>query len=526
MRQPIRKKRHSIGREIGTALGLAGLMAALLLVAASVSLAAPRYGGTLNLGHENDASGFDAIKGRYLLSAGHVTAVLVMERLFEMDTGGRLIPELGLDAAVSADGKTWTVNLRRGVRFHDGTPFGADAVVTHWQRILDPKNRFRGRLLLTPIASVQKAGPYAVQFLLKHPWPAFASTLTNSGSFAAFIPSPKAVAEESQNRHPVGTGPFVFQEWRSGDRIVLKKNPDYREKGKPYLDAVVIRVIPDHESRYAALVSGQVDAIITDRPVHVEKLRANGNFAEHVLDLHGAGILVLNTTKPPLDDVRVRRALAHAWNQKQYIRASYKDMMPFREHWFGDALHCRDTGYRHPDLARARALMAEYGRPVELEYIHSATPRGREAGVILQQMMKSIGVKITPVARDFSGIAKALFSRQFDITSWVIPGSRDMGPITVAQLHSKSPWNVSRYADEEMDALLNAQKSTIDPAARAEIFCQIVRKVNEDVPFLLIFGRRYYGFVNKRIQGVIPPIPGLRGMRLEDSWIGRNHESE
>ena len=207
------------------------------------------------------------------------------------------------------------------------------------------KNRFRGRLLLAPIASVQKTGPYAVQFLLKHPWAAFASTLTNPNSFAAFIPSPKAVAEDSQNRHPVGTGPFVFQQWRTGDRIVLKKNLHYRETGKPYLDRVVIRVIPDHESRYAALVSGQVDAIITDRPVHVEKLRANGNFAEHVLDLRGAGILVLNTSRPPLDDVRVRRAMAHAWNQKQNTFGPVT----------GICCRLRSTGSAMPFIAGTRA---------------------------------------------------------------------------------------------------------------------------------------------------------------------------
>ena len=96
-----------------------------------------------------------------------------------------------------------------------------------------------------------------------------------------------------------------------------------------------------------------------------------------------------------------------------------------------------------------------------------------------------------------------------------------MGPITMAQLHSKSPWNVSRYADEEMDALLNAQRTTTDPAARAEIFCKIVRKVNEDAPFLFLFGRRYYGFVNKRVRGIIPPIPGIRGILLKDAWIAR-----
>ncbi|MCP4690318.1 MAG: hypothetical protein GY859_19855, partial [Desulfobacterales bacterium] len=296
------------------------ILVAAALICAPVHAAEPKHGGTLRWVGEVDARGFDAIKTPVLLGTGMLTAIHVMEKLFETDEDGKLIPVLGLSATSSEDGKTWTIKLRRGVKFHDGTSFNADAVVKHWGRLLDPKNRYRGRILLKPILSVEKAGEYEVRFLLKHVWLPFIDTLSNARGFTTLIPSPKAVDEGSHHRAPVGTGPFVFKEWKPAVRIVLTKNPAYWRKGKPYLDEIVLRAITDHESRYAALASGQVDMMLTDRPGHVKKLTGDPNFASTILEVGGAGYLALNNSKPPLDDARVRRALAHAWDQKKYIK--------------------------------------------------------------------------------------------------------------------------------------------------------------------------------------------------------------
>ncbi len=195
------------------------------IVAAQEAL--PKYGGALRLVGELDAMGFDAIKARSSYGAGRAIGSLVMERLFNRGKDDTLIPVLGLSAESSEDGKTWAVKLRQGVKFHDGTPFNADAVVKHWQRLLNPKNRYRQRIYFRPIAAVEKAGEYEVRFLLKHAWIPFISALTDPSGFTAPIPSPKAVAEDVHNRAPVGTGPFIFKEWKSGDRITVTKNPDY-----------------------------------------------------------------------------------------------------------------------------------------------------------------------------------------------------------------------------------------------------------------------------------------------------------
>jgi 4-phytase/acid phosphatase/peptide/nickel transport system substrate-binding protein len=469
------------------------------------------------MGHELDAAGFDAIKARAAIGAGGNAAGLIMEKLFERGTQGELIPILGLSATPSEDGKSWTIRLRENVKFHDSTPFDADAVVNHWQRLLNPENRYRGRIFLRPIVSVEKIDTHTVRFDLKHAWLPFTAVLTGSRGFTARIPSPRAVENDTHNQSPVGTGPYVFKEWKRGDRIVLERNTSYWQKNRPYVDRIVLRPISDHESRYAALASGQVDMMVTDRPAHVKKLSGHPDLATYVLERAGATVMAMNCAKPPLNDVRVRRAIAHAWDQKKYIRASFKDIVPSCEDWYGRQLNCGDVGYPRHDLQEARALLAAYGKPVEIEYIHTATPRGREAGVILQQMLKDIGIKVNAVPSDFPGIMKQLFSRQYDISSWLIPDFEEMSLITMAAFHSQSPWNVYRFADDEVDRLLIEQRMSTDPQVRADTLCTIARKVNAGAPFLYLYGRTFYVFAQKDIKNIT--VPEHRMIPLDQVWI-------
>ncbi|MCP4685829.1 MAG: hypothetical protein GY867_10345, partial [bacterium] len=270
-------------------------------------------------------------------------------------------------------------------------------------------------------------------------------------------------------------------------------------------------------ARCATLVAGQADMMLTDRPAHVKKLSGDPKYASTILEVGGVVYLALNNSKPPLDDARVRRALAHAWDQKKYIKTSFKDIMPFRDNWLGDEMNCGDVGYRRPDPEKARALIAEYGKPVEVEYIHSATNRGREAGLILQQLFKKIGVKVNPAPLDVPGRMKQIFSKKFDIASFGISGSQDMGPLTTAFLHSKSPWNVNRYVNEEVDSLLLEQSMSDDPEFRRKTLCTIAKKVNFDAPFLYLFGRTYSIFYKTDIHVKTPKKYGR--LRLADVWM-------
>lgn len=492
------------------------MIVGVAFIAFSTAWAAPGHGGRVTFGGENDSWGFDAIKARNLWGIGAAAGNMVMERLFELGPDRKLVPVLGLSAELSADRKSWTVQLRRGVKFHDGMPFNAEAVVHHWQRLLNPDNHYRGRFMVAPIESVEKTGEYSVVFHLRHPWLPFIDALTNERGFTALIPSPQAVDEGTQNRAPVGTGPFVFKEWKSADSITVERNPDYWQEGMPYLDEVVLKVIPDHETRYAALVSGQVDLIATDRPEHVKKLLDQPRFSVERWNA-GIGFFALNTTKPPLDDLRVRRALAHAWDQETYLRAAWRGIYEPARDILSGKLGCTDVGYKGHDLDAARAELAEYGKPVELEYLHTSTLRGREAGAITQQLLKQAGITLNPVPMNLGGIVERMLKKNFDMASWVLARASDMGPVLYASFHSNGPWNMTKFSNAEVDELLEKQRFSQDPEERREIFCRIARIVNDNVPLIYLFQRDYYLFIDKKIKGV--PCPAYALVRLAGAWL-------
>ena len=504
-------------RNFTKVIGLSLLVAIAVSGHGTAALAAqPTPGGTLTVAVEEDSKGFDPIKAGVLNSSARSAAMAVEERLFDIDRKGNLIPELGLSATPSKDRKSWTIKLRKGVLFHDGTPFNAEAVVGHWERLLDPKNRFRGLSTMQPIASVQKVDDFTVRFQLKHAWVPFKDIIGSAIAIAAYIPSPKAVKEGTQDRSPVGTGPFKFKEWLPNDRIVVIKNTSYWQKGKPYLESVVFRTVPDMQTRFAGLKSGEIDVILTDRGASVLQAKEDKGLRLYSNQSTGAETFIFNTSKPPLDDVRVRRAIAHAWNQDFYIKASYKDTIPVAHDPFGDTISCGDTGYREYNLEKARKLLAEYDKPVNLELQITNTPRGREFGEIIQRMLKEIGVTVTTTPLALSQRNKLVFAGDYQMTGWSLFDATDMGPTLYANLFSKSELNFSRYKNQELDKLLTTTQTSTNPKERQKALCSVARQINDEAILLYRGGLRYNAIAKAAVQGVSSVDHGI--VRVRDLW--------
>lgn len=485
----------------------------------AAAVARPLPGGTLTMAVEEEPKGFDAIKTGILSTSARTAAMAMVERLFDMDGKGNLVPELGLSATNSKDGKSWTIKLRQGVLFHDGTPFNADAVVGHWERLLDPKNRFRAASVIQPVASVQKVDDFTVRFQLKHTWAPFKDVIASALSMAAYIPSPKAVRDGIHDRAPVGTGPYRFKEWLSNDRMVLVKNPNYWQKGKPHLDTLVIRTVPDMQSRFAGLKSGELDLILTDRGASILQAKEDNSLRVYSSESSGAETFLLNTSKPPLDDLRVRRALAHAWNQEFYIKASYKDTIPFARHPYGGDISCGDLGYLEYNPQKARKLLAEYGKPVNLELQITNTPRGREFGEMAQRMLKEVGATVTITPLAFGQRNKLVFEGNYQATGWVLYDATDMAPTLYAQLLSTSELNFSRYKNPEMDRLLTTVQTSTNPKERKNAFCAVAKQINDQAIFLYRGGLRYTAIAKADVQGISRINHAV--VRVKDLWWNR-----
>lgn len=493
---------HRLRQYVGVAAITVSLSLALAANGSAAAPPRPAAGGTLTVAVEEDCKGFDAIKVGILNTSARSAMVAVEERLFDMDSKGRLVPELGLSAAQSKDGKSWTIKLRKGVYFHDGASFDADAVVSHWERLIDPKNHYRALSVISPVASVQKIDDHTVQFKLKHPWLPFKDVISSPLGFAAFIPSPKAVQAGTQDRAPVGTGPFRFKEWLPNDRVVLTRNPNYWQKGKPYLDGVVFRVVPDMQTRFAALKSGEVDVILTDRGASILQAKEDRSLKVYSSSSTGAETFLLNTSKAPLNDVRVRRALAHAWNQEFYIKASYKDTIPVARDPYGGIFACGDLGYRGYDPEKARKLVTEYGKPVNLELQITNTQRGKEFGEIVQRMFKEIGVTVTLKPLALGQRNKLVFAGDYQMTGWALFDNADMAPILYNNLLSSSEMNFSRYQNADMDRFLTAMQTSISPKERQKAFCGAAKHINEEAVFLYRGGLRYNAIAKAEVAGI------------------------
>jgi 4-phytase/acid phosphatase/peptide/nickel transport system substrate-binding protein len=477
-----------------------------------------QHGGTLIFGADNEFAGFETLTSASRLAInGSIAANTIMEPLFRMDAQQNLIPVLGLTARESADGKLWTFTLRRGVTFHDGTPFNADAVVQHWSRLLDPANKYRGRRALSVLEAVEKADAYAVNFRLKHRWLPFLNIITGRRTLANLMPSPQSVDQGTQNRHPVGTGPFMFKEWKPGDRFVVVRNPNYWQKDRPFLDQIVFKPLPDLQTRFASLKTGQLDMIWMDRGNLLKKAAGDPSLRVYHSEENGAEIIILNTSKPPLDNVKLRRALAHAHNQSSHVKMVYQDSVPEIRHPFGKDCECAQADYREYDPQLAKGLVPQNTLPVEIELLHSNSKRGRDTGEISQQHLKAIGITLKPMGLEFSPVIKKVISGQYTASTWRISSRPDLGPALLQMLHSKSRGNFSHYKSPEMDRLLVAQRMATDPIKRQALLCQIAKMINTDVPILYRGGMRNHVIARKQIEGIGDMQHGIIDFR--DVWL-------
>lgn len=479
--------------------------------------AKPQSGGTLTVGVELEFRGFDPLKANFMGLADRNVAMAIEERLFDMDAKGKLLPELALSAKPSKDGRSWTISLRKGVRFHDGSPFNADAVAGHWQRLLDSKNKYFARYAIEPIESVQKVDDSTVRFNLKHPWASFKQALTAPQSFTVFIPSPKALKEETQNRAPVGTGPYMFKEWLPNDRLTVVRNPNYWRKGKAHLDSIVFRPMPDMQARFASLQSGESDVIQTDRGASIIQARDDRSLKVYFSDSGGPYNFLFNNSKPPLNDARVRKALAHAWNQELLLKADYKGTLPMAKDPFGGQLNCSDLAYPEYNPAKARKLLAEYGKPVTLELNHTNTPRGKEAGEIMQRLFKEVGVTLTLTPLAEGQLSKRGISGDYQITGWRMMDFDEMGPLLKGNLYSGSKLNFSKYQNPHMDELLTIQQLSMDRKTREKALCGVAKLVNEDAVFIYGGGRRFHVIAKEKVKGIENVRHGV--IRVSNAWL-------
>ena len=499
----------------------------LALVAAGAVLAAgpaiaQKKGGTLTVGLELDIPGFDPLKVGVYDTAANIAASLILETLVAPDENGKAKPRLALSWTNSDDFRVWTFKLRPDVKFHDGTPFNAQAVAWNYARQKDPKNNCRCAFYVANILTVEAKDDLTVVFTLKDPAVTFPDQLTRPSQNSS-MHSPAAIRAKGDdyNRNPVGTGPFVLKSWTAGDRMVVERNPSYWDKAKPNLDRVVLRPIPDSQSRFASLKSGELDLVWADEFEADNILRAKKDPTLQVISYAGSGAAVnaINTKVPPLDDVRVRQALVMALDRKKMSQALTNGIARSASNPYGDGswVQCKDDGALPEDPKKAAELIKEYGKPVKFKMLFTATPRGRANGQILQQFWKNIGAEMEIEQIDQATFPPRAFQRKFEVIGWRIVDFPEPDVQMYANFHTGSPVNLSQYSNPELDKLLEEARVTADQPKRIELYCGVTRIINQQATWFWTFQNTYYAMAKAKVKGV----PKLYGGNIDvsEAWL-------
>jgi 4-phytase/acid phosphatase/peptide/nickel transport system substrate-binding protein len=483
------------------------LVTAFVLGTSAGPVAAQKAGGTITVGLELDIPGFDPLKVGVYDTAALTASSAIFDTLTTLDADGKPQPKLALSWEPSDDFRTWTFKLRPGVKFHDGTPFNSEAYKANFDRQKDPANKCRCAFYISNAKDVQAPDELTVVYHLIDPSVNYPALISYSNQNAA-VHSPTAwkTKGDDYNRNPVGTGPYILKSWTAGDRMVLEKNPDYWDKSKVYFDRIILKPLPDAQSRFASLQSGEVDLVWDDEydADNIQKAQKDSRLTVHTFAGSGAAVYAMNTKTPPLDDVRVRQALVMALDRKKMSQAITNGLSRPASNPYGDGswVKCKDDGALPEDLEKAKALIKDYGKPVDFKMLVTATPRGRTVGQVLQQLWKLAGANMEIEQVDQATIPPRAFMRQFQITPWRIVDLADPDNQMYANFHTGSPVALANYSNPELDKLLEDARASADQNKRIDDYCAISRLINKEAIWFWTFQNTYYAISSAKVKGL------------------------
>ena len=421
----------------------------------------------------------------------------------------RIVPDLASSWTVSPDSKTYTFKLRQGVTWHKGFgTFTSDDVKFSFDRVLDPAtgSAYRGQIA-DIIQKIETPDAATVRFILAAPNAEFLHKVTafNHG----WIVSRKAVTElaDKYNLNPIGTGPFVFNRWVAGSEVRLAANPDYFE-GPPKVEEIVFRLIRDETAAAIALEKREIDVFFSmQQPDVIERLRRTSGVK--VLDRAASNTvnLVLNATIKPLDDVRVRRAIAHAINRKALIDGFFRGTKFEAASVFTSAFadNTTDVPRYAYDPDRARALLKEAGvSGMRFEITTVGLFPFDKFVVPMADDLNQVGIQTSLRVLERGAYLQARTSGnvQSCITAVVGPPDPSAPLITLFAQKSFPPGlNTGRYAGVE-DLLRNVG-SELDANKRKEIYAAILRKTMADVPLIPLYADRLFMAHSDAVQGLV-----------------------
>jgi peptide/nickel transport system substrate-binding protein len=481
----------------------------------------PKKGGTLRVGFYIEAVTMDPH-----LSGSKVDRQVyhnIYEPLLTLDTKLNIKPGLA-ESWTQPDAKTLVFKLRRGVKFHDGTPCDAEAAKFNFNRMkTEPKSLRKGEV--ANIDSVDVVDATTIKINLKKPDASLLATLTDR---AGMFVSPKVVQERGagleRDAKGAGTGPFEFVEWVKDSHLVIKRNDAYWNKqGGPYLERVRYRPIPDDVVKLQSLQAGEIDVMDYVQPRDVAPMKADRKLV--VVDVPSLADFgyQLNHGRPPFNNKALRQALAYALDLEQIVKGVWLGVGYPANGPISPASWAYDKGIPaiKRDLAKAKAKLLEGGHPAGFEFTLTTNniPISVQEAEVIQAQAAEAGIKVKIQLVDASTLIASGNAKSFDMISFQWSGRPDPDGNTY-QFFKTTPgtsFNWSGISNERIDVILDKSREAPNQNERKKLYSELTRLLQDELPMLFIVHPIEPKAFSPRVMNYDPIPDGM--MRFKDVWL-------
>ncbi|QDO97529.1 peptide ABC transporter [Ferrovibrio terrae] len=499
-------------------ISAAGSMAAGLPFGAS-SAQAQKRGGTLKIASPHNPTSMDPIAGRH--GSDHILLFPVFEALINIDLD-TLMPKPGLaESWATPDATTLVLNLRRDVKFHDGTPFNAEAARFNLERARTD-NKSRVKIDLIFVKSIDVTGDYQITLRLSEPDVVLLSVLSDR---AGMMSSPKAVQEagDRYDRLPVGTGPWRMDSWLDAEKITYSRFASYWNKNTAYVDKLDVSIITEVNTALRTVTSKQNDFVFQLAPQQIPIVERSGLTlakGQTVATYH----LYLNYAKAPLDNVKVRLAMCHGIDRNEFNQLTmggYAEptiqTLP-KSHW---AYNKELEGTYQYDPALARRLLAEAGYPngVDIEMYIYNDQRSQQRGEVLVEQYKRSNIRIQLRAVPGNELGAKYMGEQLGNAAFsVYTGRTDPSQFFSIMFDPKSFINASRmWGVPELEKAMTECRTTFDQEERRKAIGRALKIIHENALYVPVILQVDIAAMQPKVKGYKPNILGKP--RFEDVYL-------
>jgi peptide/nickel transport system substrate-binding protein len=482
--------------------------------AATVSQAQARRGGTLRVGLDVDADFLDPRLTKN--TSGFRIRELAFNGLVAINPDFTPVPDLAEKWDNPSD-TTWVFHLRQGVKFHDGTDLTASDVKYTYESVIDPTFSSPSRAFYLTVDKVDATDKNTVTFTLKSPFAPFLSYMD-----LAIVP--QAAAQKSDfGTKPTGTGPFKVDTWSTGDSIDLSAYDGFYG-GRPNLDRVQVKVVPDNSARVVGLESGDLDFVQSPvSPQDVARVQSAGKLKVDRTPAAGYTYVNLNTADPILSDKRVRQALSHLVNKQQIIDTIYKGIgkpangpiVPGMWAYSADVPsfdYNPETAKQLLDsagwMAGADGMRSKDGQKLSLTVrTHSEDPDRKQLIQVLQSEFQKVGIDATTNTVEFPALFQDVQDGKFQVAviGWLNLSDPDRA--TFRQFTSDGTANYGKYKNDQVDMLLKEARTTLDQSKAKTLYTDAVKQIVDDAPYIFVQYQEYIAMYTPKLQGyVVNPV--------------------